>query len=73
MQEEELQAIIRKTQRRQSEFQTIELKAADFGFPKRIYDTLSSFSNQDEGGLIIFGLSEKEDYQQRRPIWRWLR
>ena len=63
MQEEELQAIIRKTQRRQSEFQTIELKAAEFGFPKRIYDTLSSFSNQDEGGLIIFGLSEKEDYQ----------
>ena len=63
MQEEELQAIIRKVQKRQSEFQTVELKAAEFDFPKRIYDTLSSFSNQDEGGMIIFGIAEKEDYQ----------
>lgn len=63
MQEEELQAIIRKVQKRQSEFQTVELKAAEFDFPKRIYDTLSAFSNQDEGGLIIFGISEKNDYQ----------
>ena len=63
MREEELIALIRKVQRRQMEFQTVELKAAERDFPKKIYDTLSSFSNQDEGGVIIFGVSEKDDYE----------
>lgn len=27
-----------------------------------MYDTLSSFSNQDSGGIIIFGIDEKKDY-----------
>ena len=62
MREEELTCLVRKVQQRQTEFQTIELKAAEKGFPKRIYDTLSSFSNQDEGGTIIFGVSEKDGY-----------
>ena len=62
MREEELVNLIRKIQRRQTEFQTVELKAAQVDFPKKIYDTLSSFSNQDEGGVIIFGISEKDNY-----------
>ena len=45
MREEELIALVRKIQRRQTEFQTVELKAAHVDFPKKIYDTLSSFSN----------------------------
>lgn len=36
----------------------LELKAGSSGFPG-IYDTLSSFSNQDSGGLIIIGVDEK--------------
>ena len=60
MREEELVSLIRKIQRRQTEFQTVELKTAQVDFPKKIYDTLSSFSNQDEGGVIIFGMSEKK-------------
>ena len=63
MLEEELNSLIRKIQRRQTEFQTVELKTAEVDFPKRIYDTLSSFSNQDSGGTIIFGVSEKEGYK----------
>lgn len=59
MREEELIALVRKIQRRQTEFQTVELKAAQVDFPKKIYDTLSSFSNQDNGGVIIFGIAEK--------------
>ncbi len=62
MREEELVSLIRKIQRRQTEFQTVELKTAQVDFPKKIYDTLSSFSNQDEGGVIIFGISEKDNY-----------
>ena len=63
MREEELQNLVRKIQRRQTEFQTVELKAAAKDFPRKIYDTLSSFSNQDEGGVIIFGLSERDNYE----------
>lgn len=45
-----------------TETQNIELKAATKGCPTRLFDTLSSFSNQDEGGVIIFGVDESDDY-----------
>ena len=60
MREEELTRLVRRIQKHQAESQTVELKAAEKGFPRRIYDTLSSFSNQNEGGTIIFGVSEKD-------------
>ena len=40
------------------ETQTLELKSAEKGCPKHLYDSLSSFSNQDEGGVIVFGIDE---------------
>ena len=43
-----------------SETSTIEIKSAAKGFPRRCYDTFSSFSNRN-GGLIIFGLSGEKD------------
>ena len=46
-----------------SEYQHVELKAARKGCPERFYDTLSSFSNRDDGGVIIFGVDEKENYE----------
>ena len=58
MREEELITLVRKIQERQTEFQTVELKATHVDFPKKIYDTLSSFSNQNEGGVIIFGMDD---------------
>lgn len=42
--------------------QTIELKAANKGCPTRLFDSLSFFSNQDEGGIIIFGIDEDDGY-----------
>jgi len=44
------------------ETQTLEVKAAGVDCPKRLYDTLSSFSNQDSGGTIIFGIDEDNDF-----------
>ena len=61
MQEEALRRLVEDIQRQKTKKQTLELKAANGGFPNKIYDTLSSFSNQDEGGIIIFGISEKGD------------
>lgn len=63
MQEDELIALIRKIQRQKTEKQYVELKAASMGCPSRLYDTLSSFSNQDSGGIIVFGIDENSDYQ----------
>lgn len=46
------------------ETQNLELKSAEQGYPKRVYDSLSSFSNQDDGGIIVFGIDEKQDYKE---------
>ncbi len=62
MQDTELLELVRKIQSFNCEFQTIEVKPANQGCPKKLYDTLSSFSNQDDGGIIVFGLSEKDDF-----------
>lgn len=51
-------------QKMKCETQTLELKSAHEGCPKRLYDSLSSFSNQDEGGVIIFGVDEKQNYKE---------
>ena len=42
----------------------MELKSAEKGCPTHLYDTLSSFSNQDDGGIIIFGIDEKQDFKE---------
>lgn len=47
---EELLILIKKIQEIKAESQTVEVKSAHNGCPKRLYDTLSSFSNQDGGG-----------------------
>ena len=62
MQEETLRQLISDIERQKTEKQTLELKAAQYGFPHKIYDTISSFSNQDDGGIINFGISESDDY-----------
>lgn len=62
MQEETLRQLVSDIQRQKIEKQTLELKAAQHGFPHKIYDTLSSFSNQDDGGIIVFGISETENF-----------
>lgn len=62
MQTNELINFVKKIQSLKSESRTVELKAAQFGCPKKLYDTLSSFSNQDDGGIILFGIDESQDY-----------
>lgn len=63
MQEDALRDMVRMVRRLKTELQNIELKAAHEGFPKRIYDTLSSFSNLNDGGVMIFGVADKPSYE----------
>lgn len=58
MLQDELIAVVLQTLATKSEDGHIEFKAAREGAPK-IYDTLSSFSNQTGGGVILFGIDER--------------
>ena len=62
MVETELKELLDKIQNRKCEEQVVEVKAAHKGCPEKLYDTLSSFSNQDSGGTLVFGLDEKQNY-----------
>ncbi len=64
MTSEELLEKLREIQKLKCESQMLELKSAEKGCPSRLYDSLSSFSNQDNGGIIIFGVDEKQDYKE---------
>ena len=59
---EELIALAETICRMKTETQTVEVKAAHLGCPMRLYDTLSSFSNQDGGGVILFGIDEESGF-----------
>ena len=59
----ELLELARNICKQKAETQTVEIKSAHVDCPKRLYDTLSSFSNQDAGGVLLFGIDEKSGYQ----------
>lgn len=61
--EVELLELIEKVRAMKTEFQTVECKAANMGCPKRLYDTISAFSNQDSGGILLFGIDENKGYE----------
>lgn len=60
----ELGELLAQVQNIHAETQTLELKSAAKGCPTRLYDTLSSFSNQDEGGTILFGVDEQGNFAE---------
>lgn len=62
---EEFSEKLNEIQKKKCEYATLELKAAAKGCPKRLYDTLSAFSNQDDGGVIIFGVDEEAGYLEQ--------
>ena len=59
----ELAELVQEVIHHKCERQNIELKRAGKGTPEKLYDTLSSFSNQSGGGIILFGIDEKNNYE----------
>lgn len=62
---EEFSEKLNEIQKKKCESATLEIKAAAKGCPKRLYDTLSAFSNQDDGGVIVFGIDEESGYLEQ--------
>ncbi|MBR1373349.1 putative DNA binding domain-containing protein [bacterium] len=63
MYEQDLITLVKKIQNTKAEYQTVEVKRCQSGVTEKLYDTLSSFSNQDDGGVIVFGLYEKNGFE----------
>ena len=62
MDNKELKQLIAEVQKRQSEFDHAEVKAARGGTPRRLYEPLSAFANRTGGGVLLFGLDESKDF-----------
>jgi ATP-dependent DNA helicase RecG len=60
---EELKLLVDDVINLRCEQNTIELKKASGGTPQRLYNTLSSFSNQVGGGILIFGIDQENSYE----------
>lgn len=63
MTETDLIELIDSVKRQKCEKQYVEIKKALGGTTRKLYDTLSSFSNQNDGGTIIFGIDETAGYE----------
>jgi len=61
---EELLELLDQVQKMKCESAVLEIKSAEAGCPKRLYDTLSAFSNQDEGGVLLFGVKKEDDFKE---------
>ena len=61
---EELKDLLKTIQKTKCETQSLELKSANLDCPKKLFDTLSSFSNQDDGGIIVFVIDEEHGYKE---------
>lgn len=59
---EELRQLVADVQRRRSELDNVEVKAARGGTPKRLYEALAAFANRTGGGVLLFGLDEEKDF-----------
>ena len=56
----ELNDLLEEIQEKKCNPQILELKHDT----SRLYDTLSSFSNQDSCGIIVFGIDEKNNFEE---------
>src|SRR3989344_3534976 len=58
--------LISKTIDFSTETNNVEFKSASAGIPRRIWETISSFSHRPGGGLMVFGIAEDRSTNPRR-------
>jgi ATP-dependent DNA helicase RecG len=62
MEENDLIQFILEIQRGEFEDSRLEVKRARKGLPKQIYEALSAFANQTDGGIIVLGIDESQNF-----------
>ncbi len=62
MTRDELLELVAEVQRVRSELDTVEVKSAHRGTPRRLFEPLSAFANRTGGGILLFGLDEEGDF-----------
>ncbi|MBC7692211.1 MAG: putative DNA binding domain-containing protein [Methylotenera sp.] len=62
MTEGELKEIVSALRDIGTDHADVEAKACKVGFPKRLWETLSAFANTANGGIIILGLDEEDNF-----------
>ena len=62
MKQDEIKRLIDNIRVVKAEDTNVELKTA-LGGPPKLYNTISSFSNQNSGGIIICGIDEDNDFR----------
>ena len=62
MNNKELRQLIAEVQKRQSEFDHVEVKPAHGGTPSGLYEALSAFANRTGGGVLLCGVDESRDF-----------
>lgn len=60
---DEIHKLIVELRHNRSEVADVEAKKAETELPRRLYETLSSLSNRNGGGVILFGLDEAEGFK----------
>ena len=60
--ETKLKNIVNSIQNAQAKFQTVKVKWSKTKATERLFDTLSSLSNQDDGGIIVLIMYESEGF-----------
>lgn len=63
MTQDDLQRLVADVQSRQSELNNVEVKSARGGTPKRLFESLSAFSNRTSGGVLLFALDENRRFE----------
>ncbi len=63
MTREELLQLIAEVRQHQSELDDVEIKTAQGGTPQRLYEPISAFANRPGGGVILFGLDERRNFE----------
>src|SRR5579863_9032175 len=59
----EVQEQIAALQRFNADFTHIEATEAKTDLPQRLWQTVSAFSNTHKGGMVIFGVSERQRFE----------
>lgn len=64
MLDSEFYKLLKQIESKEYEGKTLEIKSANRECPESLYDTFSSFSNQDEGGIIVFGIDKTQGFKR---------